>query len=130
MSTPLTKCSPIWLAKQDENDKTLNNHYRRSIKYYKKLYAAWPEWCAEHPGFKTVRNEWIRRSKKGEDVQQDHIVPICSEIVCGLHVPWNLQVITTLENLRKSNLWWPDHPFENLELDIGWIHIHQMELFK
>lgn len=116
MGTPLKKCKPIWLALQDENDPSINRHYRRSIKYYKKLYQAWPEWCAEDPAFSVIYAEAKRRRAAGEKVHVDHIVPICSAIVCGLHVPWNLQIITEEENLRKSNLWWPDHPFENLDL--------------
>lgn len=119
MATPLTKSAPIWLAKQDENDPSLNKNYRRSVRYYRQLYAAWPDWCADHPGFKAVYDEAKRRRRRGEDVHVDHIVPIISPLVCGLHVPWNLEVIPARANLSKSNHSWPGHPYENADLFDG-----------
>ena len=40
----------------------------------------------------------------------DHIVPLQSEIVCGLHCADNMQVIPAIQNLNKSNRYWPAMP--------------------
>lgn len=118
MSTPHSKSKPMWLAKQDPDDPNLSPSYKRSVMYYRKLYQAWPDWIAEDLRFKEIYNEAKQRRKNGEPVHVDHIVPICSNIVSGLHVPWNLMIINETENMKKSNKWWPDSPFEQLVLPL------------
>jgi hypothetical protein len=40
----------------------------------------------------------------------DHIVPLQSKLVCGLHCEANMQVLTKRDNSRKGNRTWPDKP--------------------
>lgn len=40
----------------------------------------------------------------------DHVVPLRSALVCGLHVGANLKVISKAENSAKGNRYWPDMP--------------------
>jgi 5-methylcytosine-specific restriction endonuclease McrA len=76
-----------------------NTAYRRA----KKLSAT-PSWCNKAE----VTSIYRRAKELGMHV--DHIVPLRSKYVCGLHVPANLQLLTPQENFKKNNKYWPDMP--------------------
>jgi hypothetical protein len=50
--------------------------------------------------------EWLEKVT-GSSFHVDHIIPLQSDFVCGLHVPENLMVLSAEDNMRKNGYWWP-----------------------
>lgn len=91
-----------------------SDHYKKNAEYYKikasfrkdSVRQATPKCLTE--GHKSSIIEIYRHAHDcsvvtGEKYHVDHIVPLRGEQVCGLHVPWNLQVLPAKVNLVKSN---------------------------
>ena len=76
------------------------------IKYERKLSQATPSWLTaeQWAAMNAVYEEARRRTRETGIVHQvDHIHPLQGKTLSGLHVPWNLQVLTASQNVAKSN---------------------------
>lgn len=78
----------------------------RKQRYKDSRQQAAPNWLTEHQYAEMDKfYEEARRLTASTSIVHhvDHIVPLNGKTVCGLHVPWNLQVLPAIENIRKSN---------------------------
>ena len=71
----------------------------------KHIRQATPRWLTKEQK-KQIKGLYIEadrlKTDTGVDYEVDHIVPIRGGTVSGLHVPWNLRVITAEENQKKN----------------------------
>ena len=75
-----------------------------------RLYQAYPAWADDELIGELYALARLRTQLTGIPWEVDHIVPLNSDLVCGLHWEGNLQVIPAAANLAKSNDWWPEMP--------------------
>jgi len=99
---------------KEETQQYKVKHKENNPEYYKALTSvrrrkhrnATPKWITPEQKL-SMRELYLQAQKMtkltGERYVVDHIIPLISPEVCGLHVPWNLRVITQEENLIKSN---------------------------
>jgi 5-methylcytosine-specific restriction endonuclease McrA len=91
-----------------------DKHKQNNPEYYKALTsvrkrrhrAATPPWVTPEQKLQ-MRKLYLEAQRltklTGERYVVDHIVPLINDAVCGMHVPWNLRIMTQEENLKKSN---------------------------
>lgn len=95
---------PRWIA----------NSKRRN--YIMQVVLSAPPWV-ERSELRLIALRAKQRTElSGVPHEVGHKVPLNHPRVCGLTVPWNLEVVTGSANRAASNLRWPDMWDEQLEL--------------
>jgi|LakMenE18May11ns_1017448.scaffolds.fasta_scaffold9493625_1 hypothetical protein len=94
-----------WRAENPDKVKFYNASRKRSVR------RATPSWLTKDLK-KFIEIQYcmatLLSERMGEEYHVDHIHPLNHKDLCGLHVPWNLRVITAEENTRKNNLIIPE----------------------
>ena len=81
-------------------------HAKNQSHRNRRLLKAQPKWLSKADMQAMQYVYWLAQDLKyttGEVYHVDHIVPLRGKNVCGLHVPWNIQILPADVNRRKSN---------------------------
>lgn len=89
-----------------DTPKWISNRSRAS--YIAAICISAPPWVKPQE-FRTLKMEALRLTLvTGRKHVLDHIIPVNNSFVCGLTVPWNMQVISSAANSHKGNWFAPD----------------------
>lgn len=100
-----------WDAENKDHRKTYRlarkpQYAAHAMKRYVITKLSQPCWLSEQQLKEVEMFYWLAADLKatcGETYHVDHIVPLQGKNVCGLHVPWNLQILPADVNIQKSN---------------------------
>lgn len=82
----------------------------RSAKRNAAKLNATPSWANDKYITLWYKLAGIEETRTGQKCHIDHIVPLQSKLVCGLHCEDNMQILFGRENVSKSNRHWPNMP--------------------
>jgi len=105
------KNKTTYISRATKRDK--DHPIERNARYLARCAAkrtSKPLWANNFFIMEAYRLRKLREKICGGKWHVDHIVPLKSPIVCGLHWEGNLQVIPGAENFSKSNKRWPNMP--------------------
>lgn len=66
------------------------------------IRVATPPWVTREM-VEQIRSMYLLARDLGPGMHVDHIEPLRAKDSCGLHVPWNLQIIPSDQNIAKGN---------------------------
>ena len=98
--------NPEWKKNWDREN--LDKHRANMARRNAAKLRATPKWANEFFISEAYHLAALRTKATGFAWHVDHIVPLRSKLVCGLHVEHNLRVIPAVDNARKGNRYWPD----------------------
>jgi len=109
------KAHAAWRSRNREQIRESSSAYKKAnrhlcnaqwMKYHANKLNATPAWLTKEQ--EDDIKAMYALAKKFEKLcniryHVDHIVPLAGKDVCGLHVPWNLQLLPASVNIAKSN---------------------------